>query len=49
MILQSIPIISPLSPVTAILPFVFVISVSMIREGIEDFYRHKSDKGKLLW
>ena len=43
-ILQSIPEISPLSPVSAIAPLVFVISVSMIREGIEDYMRYRSDQ-----
>lgn len=42
-ILQSIPIISPLNPLTAIIPIVFVLSVSIIREGIEDLDRHKFD------
>jgi magnesium-transporting ATPase (P-type) len=45
-ILQSIKIISPLSPITAILPLVFVIAVSMIREGIEDYMRYRADNGK---
>jgi len=35
-ILQSIPAISPLNPLSAIAPLVFVISLSMIREGYED-------------
>lgn len=42
-ILQSISIISPLNPTTAILPLVFVIAVSMIREGIEDYMRYRAD------
>jgi hypothetical protein len=46
-VIQSISIISPLNPATAIAPLVFVVAVSMIREGIEDFIRYKSDKGKL--
>lgn len=45
-VLQSIAIISPLSPITAILPLVFVVAVSMIREGVEDYIRYRSDKGK---
>jgi hypothetical protein len=45
-IIQSISIISPLNPATAIAPLVFVIAVSMIREAVEDFIRYKSDKGK---
>ena len=43
-ILQSIPIISPLSPLSAILPLAFVLSLSMAREGYEDYKRYKSDK-----
>lgn len=42
-ILQSIPAISPLSPLTAIAPIAFVISVSLIREAIEDYSRHQFD------
>lgn len=43
-ILQSIPAISPLSPYTAYLPLAFVLVVSLIREGIEDYRRYRSDK-----
>jgi phospholipid-transporting ATPase len=43
-VLQSIPQISPLQPFTAIAPLVFVLGISMIREGIEDYLRYKSDK-----
>ena len=43
-ILQSIPLISPLSPFSAILPLIFVLSLSMAREGFEDYKRWKSDK-----
>ena len=43
-ILQCIPLISPLTPVTAVVPLVFVLSVSIIREGIEDYSRAKLDK-----
>ena len=43
-ILQCIPIISPLSPISAVAPFIIVISVSLIREGIEDHQRSKVDK-----
>jgi P-type E1-E2 ATPase len=44
-ILQSIAVISPLNPTTAILPLVFVIAVSMLREGVEDYMRFRADKG----
>ena len=35
-IIECIPLISPLSPLNAILPLILVLSVSLIREGIED-------------
>lgn len=38
-ILQSIKIISPLTPFTAIAPLVMVISVSLLRETLEDQVR----------
>ena len=43
-VLQSIPAISPLQPFSAIAPFVLVIGVSMIREGIEDYRRYRADR-----
>ena len=43
-ILNCIPIISPLSPATAVVPLIIVLSVSIIREGIEDCSRAKLDK-----
>ena len=43
-IIQSIPVISPLTSASAIIPLVFVLSVSMIRELIEDLARNKYDK-----
>lgn len=43
-ILQSISFISPLNPFSAVAPLVFVLSVSMIREGLEDYLRYRSDK-----
>ena len=42
-ILNSIPAISALNPITAILPLAFVLGVSMLREGLEDYQRYKSD------
>ena len=38
-ILQCIPQISPLEPATAVVPIIIVLSVSIIREGIEDCNR----------
>ena len=43
-ILQCIPIISPLGPETAMIPLAIVLTVSIIREGIEDLSRAKFDK-----
>ena len=43
-VLQCIPIISPLGPATAIAPLAFVLCVSLIREGVEDYHRAKLDK-----
>jgi len=42
-IIQSIPLISPLTSVTSIVPLIFVLGVSLIREGIEDLTRHNYD------
>lgn len=42
-ILQTISIISPLDPSSAWTPLVFVLGLSIIREGMEDYHRHKSD------
>lgn len=43
-ILQCIPTISPLNPITAVFPFVFVLCISMIREAFEDIKRHQQDR-----
>ena len=42
-IIQSIPVISPLTSLTAIIPLIFVLGVSMIREFIEDWTRKAYD------
>ena len=42
-ILQLIPIISPLSPSTAVVPLCCVLLFSIVREGVEDLARHKYD------
>lgn len=43
-IMLSIPQLSPLNPLTTITPVVIVISFGIIREGIQDYKRHKYDK-----
>jgi phospholipid-translocating P-type ATPase (flippase) len=42
-VLQSIPLISPLTPFTAIAPLVLVLSVGLLREAVEDRKRKRSD------
>jgi hypothetical protein len=42
-ILASIPEIAPTNPATSIMPLIFVLAVSMIREGVEEFWRFKTD------
>ena len=40
-LVMLIPNISPIDPLTAILPLVLVISVAMLKEGIEDLVTPK--------
>lgn len=42
-ILATIPAISPVSPITSWAPLIFVLSVTAIREAMEDIKRGKSD------
>jgi phospholipid-transporting ATPase len=42
-ILQSLPL-SPLTPITAIVPLAAVLTISMVREAIEDCVRNRSDR-----
>ena len=44
MIIALIPDISPISPATAIMPLIIVVAVAAIKDGLEDYYRHKADK-----
>ena len=43
-ILQCFPEISPLHPFSAISPFIFVITLSLFLEALEDYERFKSDR-----
>ena len=43
-ILQSIPALSALNPLTAWIPLILVLSLSLIREAFEDYGRYKLDK-----
>ena len=42
-IIQSIPIISPINSITAIIPLIFLLGVSMSREAFEDIGRNNYD------
>jgi phospholipid-transporting ATPase len=42
-VIQSIPYVSPLNPFSAILPLIFVLGVSMVREAVEDYSRYRTD------
>lgn len=44
LILLSIPAVSPFSPLTYLLAFVVVVGASMVKDGVEDFRRHKQDR-----
>ena len=44
-ILSAFPSISPYSPASAFAPFLFVLMISIVREGFEDFARYRSDRG----
>lgn len=35
--------VSPLHPITAINPMVFVLCLALLREGYEDYQRYKTD------
>jgi phospholipid-translocating P-type ATPase (flippase) len=43
-LIRLVPFVSPGEPLTSILPLVFVVTLSMIREGIEDIRRFMADK-----
>lgn len=43
-IIQFIPIISPMDSTSGVMPLLVVVGVSMIREGIEDYNRYRSDR-----
>jgi hypothetical protein len=43
-VLNSVPIVSAMNPISAYLPLTFVLAVSIIRDGIEDWARYKTDK-----
>lgn len=44
MIIQLVPQISPLLPLTSILPLSFVLIITATKEALEDYNRYQSDK-----
>ena len=43
LILQLIPQISSLTPITTILPLLFVLGITLAKDGVDDLFRHISD------
>eukprot|EP01062_Namystynia_karyoxenos_P061848 TRINITY_DN5451_c0_g4_i1.p1 TRINITY_DN5451_c0_g4~~TRINITY_DN5451_c0_g4_i1.p1 ORF type:complete len:1302 (+),score=519.96 TRINITY_DN5451_c0_g4_i1:130-3906(+) len=43
MCISLVPGVSPINPITAILPLVFVLGVAAVKDGYEDWQRHKDD------
>ncbi|KAJ9458559.1 hypothetical protein DIPPA_02901 [Diplonema papillatum] len=43
-IVAVIPGVSPITPVTAILPLILVLAVGALKEGYEDWLRHREDR-----
>ncbi|XP_076803387.1 phospholipid-transporting ATPase ID-like isoform X1 [Clavelina lepadiformis] len=43
LILQYIPQISSLNPTTTLIPIVFVLAITAIKDAVDDFRRHRSD------
>jgi len=42
-VIAAIPGVSPILPITAALPLIFVLSVAAIKDGFEDYQRHQQD------
>jgi phospholipid-translocating ATPase len=42
-LLLQLTIESPVEPLTSVLPLVFVITVTALKQGYEDWLRHRSD------
>eukprot|EP00760_Papus_ankaliazontas_P023389 PhM_4_TR2048/c0_g2_i1/m.95529/K14802/DRS2, ATP8A; phospholipid-transporting ATPase len=43
MIIALIPGVSPINPMTSVLPLLFVLGVAAIKDGYEDYLRHRAD------
>jgi len=44
LILTCIPEISSLTPITTLIPIIFVLAITAIKDAVDDFNRHRSDK-----
>ncbi|GAM25814.1 hypothetical protein SAMD00019534_089890 [Acytostelium subglobosum LB1] len=44
LVIQLVPQVSPLLPLTSILPLAFVLLITAIKEALEDYSRYQSDK-----
>ncbi|KAK2953220.1 phospholipid-transporting P-type ATPase [Blattamonas nauphoetae] len=44
MVIALLPATSIANPVTAVIPVIFIFTVTMIREGFEDYRRHRADR-----
>ena len=42
-ILENIPVITPIIPISTMVPYLIVLIISIIREGVEDYLRYKYD------
>lgn len=43
-ILQCIPLISSLNPITTIIPLIIVLGITAAKDGLDDLNRHRSDR-----
>ena len=44
MIISLVPNVSPITPLSAVVPLVLILGVAMIKDGYEDFKRHVADQ-----
>jgi phospholipid-transporting ATPase len=43
-ILENIPAITPVIPISTMVPYLAVLLLKMVREGVEDYFRYRYDK-----
>eukprot|EP01060_Flectonema_neradi_P005711 TRINITY_DN13826_c1_g1_i1.p1 TRINITY_DN13826_c1_g1~~TRINITY_DN13826_c1_g1_i1.p1 ORF type:complete len:1287 (+),score=199.44 TRINITY_DN13826_c1_g1_i1:181-4041(+) len=44
MVISLVPNVSPITPLSAVVPLVLILGVAMIKDGYEDFKRHIADR-----